>query len=201
MPHLLVHTNADLSLQDVVPKTAANFRAIAQGNTEDKKLTYKGSIFHRIIPGVSISPLKLSFFLLISVISCTSSCFKVVTLNDATGQEVTRFMVANSRVSVPYFSTVYDSERVLDENFDKKHTRPGLLSMASTCSHLANVFGCSSFPQTLERIPTAANSSSQQVEWCHSIIIHADISTVPTPWLDGNHVVFGSYSIDHGLNT
>jgi hypothetical protein len=41
---------------DVVPKTAANFRAIAEGSTTDVKQTYKGSIFHRIIPGVGVLP-------------------------------------------------------------------------------------------------------------------------------------------------
>jgi hypothetical protein len=39
---------------DVVPKTAANFRAIAEGSTKDVKQTYKGSIFHRVIPGVGV---------------------------------------------------------------------------------------------------------------------------------------------------
>ena len=34
---------------DIVPKTAENFRSICAGDNE-KKLTYKGSPFHRIIP-------------------------------------------------------------------------------------------------------------------------------------------------------
>ena len=41
-----------LLFADVTPKTAANFRAIAQGNQKDKSMTYTGTIFHRVIPNV-----------------------------------------------------------------------------------------------------------------------------------------------------
>lgn len=79
---------------DVVPKTAANFRAIARGDTQDKAQTYKKSTFHRIIPGFMIQ-----------------------------GGDFERH---NGTGGYSIYGRKFN-----DENFQKKHTRPGLLSMAN----------------------------------------------------------------------
>ena len=97
---------------DVVPKTAKNFRELATG---EHGFGYKGSTFHRVIPQVC------NFFRCVCYQRADAS-FDVQFM--CQGGDFTRHNGTGGR-------SIY-GEKFADENFVKKHDRPFLLSMANS---------------------------------------------------------------------
>ncbi|MES1911908.1 MAG: heme binding, variant 2 [Cercozoa sp. M6MM] len=108
---------------DVVPKTAANFRALCKGQNG---LHYKNNRIHRIVPGFVIQ-----------------------------GGDITRGDGSGGK-------SIY-GPKFADENFEQKHSRPGLLSMANAGPNTNN----SQFFVTLGR--SARNLDGKHVVFGHTI--------------------------------
>ncbi|KAK0211267.1 cyclophilin-like domain-containing protein [Desarmillaria ectypa] len=112
---------------DVVPKTAKNFRELATG---EHGFGYAGCGFHRIIPDVSQRFFARGSLLMLHV-------------------HVLQFMIQGGDFTAHNGTggkSIYGA-KFKDENFQLKHTKPGLLSMANAG---ANTNGSQFFVTTVK---------------------------------------------------
>ena len=133
-----------------VPKTAENFRQLCTG---EAGFGYKGK-FLTLIP----SP---SFKFLLSYFSSYFSRKKNKKIGCGFHRVIPQFMIQGGDFTNGNGTggkSIY-GRTFADENFNIKHTGPGVLSMANA----------------------GPNTNGSQFFIC----------TVPTPWLDGRHTVFG----------
>ncbi|MCP9262260.1 PPIase [Dirofilaria immitis] len=173
---------------DVVPKTAENFRALCTG---EKGVGKAGSRFIT----------KVQHSIESSQISCAKRC---IILNIAITKRIRGSVFPSGIMTIMNASVGGDftrgngtggesiyGEKFEDENFKEKHSGPGVLSMfyssSLLCSlslritnkassdDLAVVLKCN------EKANAGPNTNGSQFFLC----------TVKTDWLDGKHVVFG----------
>jgi peptidyl-prolyl isomerase H (cyclophilin H) len=112
---------------DAVPATSENFRRFCTGEFEHGG--YKGSIFHRV---VSISMSLDS--------DCTRSRGCISACQPSTSPMLTISQIPNFMIQGGDFLngdgtgsvSIFGGDSFDDENFDLRHTHPGLLSMANS---------------------------------------------------------------------
>jgi peptidylprolyl isomerase len=118
---------------DVVPKTAENFRALCTGEKgvgkSGKALHYQGSTFHRVIPNFMIQGGDFT-----RGMCCIKRQPDVSVAGEATPLHHVLVWLIQAFVVRAGDGTGGESiygEKFADENFQLKHTGPGLLSMAN----------------------------------------------------------------------
>ncbi|KAH9477577.1 cyclophilin peptidyl-prolyl cis-trans isomerase Cyp2 [Psilocybe cubensis] len=95
---------------DVVPKTARNFRELATGQNG---YGYAGSSFHRVIPQFMLQGGDFTKG------------------NGTGGKSIYGEKFAGQFLHAKFSFINFLMETIVDENFQLKHTKPGLLSMAN----------------------------------------------------------------------